>query len=158
MISRVGYDSDDNNIWSPPTSIASNNSNDDICVERRGLEDEQWLLVEGGDHSRGVSWLTIIILEGIFFVWSRNVFLRGALRRWIVGGKKKKNSTITPKWRRGNKHACALTMVNFQQTCGRYSWINGLLGYAIRFNLFYLYTKLHLSKQKLNAASLAEFS
>jgi hypothetical protein len=92
MMSRVGDDSDDNNIWSPPTSIASDNSNDDICVERRGLEDEQWLLVEGGDHSRGVSWLTIIILERIFFVWSRNVFLHRALRRRIVGGKKKEKT------------------------------------------------------------------
>ena len=72
--------------------------------------------------------------------------------------KKKKTSTITPKWRRGNKHACALTMVNFRQTCGRYSWIQGLLGYVIGFNLFHFLTKLHLSKPKLNSASLAEFS
>ncbi len=51
-----------------------------------------------------------------------------------------------------------LTMVNFRQTCGRYSHNQGLLGYVIGFNLFHFLTKSHLSKQKLNSASLAEFS
>jgi hypothetical protein len=36
MMSRVGDDSEDNNNAPAVTSIASNDSNDDICVERRG--------------------------------------------------------------------------------------------------------------------------